>query len=84
MARIVLLSGKQVSGKVLWVSDRDLGLSRGGNYGYEEVVVSLADIESVKIRTQSDAQIERGWFAAIGVALALSVYYTLRAMATSD
>jgi hypothetical protein len=84
MVRIVLLSGKQVSGRVLWVSGDDLGLSRGGNYGYEEVVVSLADIESVKIRTQSDAQIERGWFAAIGVALAFSVYYSLRAMATSD
>lgn len=83
MARIALLSGKQVSGKVLWVSGKDLGLSRGGNYGYEELVVSFADIESVKIRTQSDAQIELGWFAAIGVALLVSVYYTLHTMATS-
>ncbi len=84
MVRIALLSGKQFSGKVLWVSGQDLGLSRGGNYGYEELVVSFADIKSVRIRSQSDGQIEAGWFAAIGVALLVSVYYTLRAMATSD
>ncbi len=76
--RITLVSGKELSGKVLWVSGTALGLNRGGNYDYEERVISFAEIESLTYRSQSDGQIELGWFAAIGAALVASVYFVLR------
>ncbi len=78
--RLVLDSGETASGKVLRLDDEKLVLDLGGNYGHEEQVIGLAEIEHAEFRNESDGQIEGHWFLAIGAALAVSVLVTLRSI----
>lgn len=77
--RLLLDSGQTVSGKVRWLTDEKLGISRAGNLG-DEVVVAIADIARAEIRDQSDGQIDGYLFMGVGAALVTGAYLILRNM----
>lgn len=78
--RISLHSGKEATGKVLWLNGEKLALDRGGNHDNEELVIDIAEIDRVEIRDQSDGQIERNWFLSLGAAALVAAYVGLRSM----
>ncbi len=78
--RLVLRSGKKVSGKVLWLTRDEIALGRRGNYGDDDLVIKFSETEYAEIRDQSDGQIERSWFVSLGVAALISAYVGLRSI----
>ena len=76
--KIHLHSGEKESGKVLWVTDREIALGHRENYGGDDLVVPVSNIESIEVREQSDGQIEGAWFASLLVAAFVGMYYSLR------
>ena len=69
-----------VSGKVNWVTNEELALGSRGNYGHEDRVVKVVEIEFVEVRDQSDGQIESRWFLGLGAAAVISIYIGLRSI----
>ena len=67
--RVTLHSGQTVSGKVSRLTSEKLGLGSRGNYGHEDLVIELTDIQQIEIKNQSDAEVERLWFFGIGALL---------------
>lgn len=78
--RIVLYSGETVSGRVLWLTNEKLALGSRGNYGDEDLVIDVSEIDCAEIRDQSDGQIERRWFVSLGVAALVATYIGLRSI----
>ncbi len=78
--RIVLHSGKRVSGKVLWMTMEEIALGSRGNYGDENLVIKVSTIEYIEVRDQSDGEIEGAWFISLGVAAIVSAYLALRSI----
>ena len=76
--RVTLLTGEVVLGQVVWVTNDEIALSSRGNYGYENRIVKVAEIEFVEVRDQSDSQIERRWFLGLGAAAVISIFIGLR------
>ncbi|MBE0564510.1 MAG: hypothetical protein IH621_01015 [Krumholzibacteria bacterium] len=76
--RMVLHSGEEVSGKVIWLTNEELALGNRGNYGDEDLVIKVSEIEYAEIRDQSDSQIERRWFVSLGAAALVAAYIGLR------
>lgn len=78
--RVVLHSGEKVSGRVLWSTSEELALGSRGNYGDEDLVIEVSEIDYAEIRDQSDGQIERRWFVSLGVAALVAAYIGLRSI----
>ncbi len=72
--RVVLHSGDKYTGRILRSTTEEIALDGLGNYGESEIVLSLADVDYVEVRQQSDGEIEQGWFILLGVALVTTFF----------
>ena len=78
--RIILYSGKGVSGKVLWMTNEEIALGSRGNYGDEDLIIKVSTIEYVEVREQSDGELEKRWFLGLGAAAVIGAYIGLRSI----
>ena len=74
---IGLVSGDSVKGKILSLSKNEIYLGGRGNYGYQNLVIELRDIESIAVRAESDAQINTIWLLGVFGGVVYGVLFML-------